>query len=249
MYECKSCMFVSHTKNHYSKHLQTRKHIDIVQINERFITEEKEIHVEEEDDGTEAAFEDDFFSVQLTPFLVKRAGYKQEVVQLWCMLAEEIIELINRRQLKEPELAHLEDIQIMFNQKVFDRFPDTKRKQKMHHNLHTEDNIRMHGVPTEYTTELIQQETVEEICHQRIQSFVFGNQTENNDGDVIYYFHNDQVKFGEIINISTTLIDISRMAKLEDEDRVFNCYKLRKSSDELSLAIDNVHGIVYVVSL
>ncbi|CAG2205253.1 unnamed protein product [Mytilus edulis] len=118
-------------------------------------------------------------------------------------------------------------------------------------------------------------QTVEEICHSRIQSFVFGNQTENNDGhssvkrshdglikksrgrtktgeklrkgDVIYYFNNDQVKFGEIMNISTTLIDISRMVKLDDEDRVFNCYKLRKSSDELSLAIDDVQGIVYVV--
>lgn len=54
-------MFVSHNKNHYSKHLKTRKHIDIVQINERFITEEKEIHEEEEVDGTEDAFEDDFF--------------------------------------------------------------------------------------------------------------------------------------------------------------------------------------------
>lgn len=49
------------------------------------------------------------------------------------------------------------------------------------------------------------------------------------------------------MNISTTLIDISRMVKLDDEDRVFNCYKLRKSSDELSLAIDDVQGIVYVV--
>ncbi|XP_063401568.1 uncharacterized protein LOC134685600 isoform X1 [Mytilus trossulus] len=263
--------------------------------------------------------------VQLAPFVVKRAGYEQEVVQLWCMLAE-IIQLINRRQLKESELAHLEDIQITFNQKVFDRFPETKRKQKMHHNLHTEDNIRMHGVPTEYTTEAGEswcgivkncqyitnhhnpnrdtayklthveeighimdngtwkvngkrvspaRQTVEEICHSRIQSFVFGNQTENNDGhssvkrshdglikksrgrtkngeklkkgDVIYYFNNDQVKFGEIMNISTTLIDISRMVKLDDEDRVFNCYKLRKSSDELSLAIDDVQGIVYVV--
>ncbi|XP_071157827.1 uncharacterized protein [Mytilus edulis] len=263
--------------------------------------------------------------VQLAPFVVKRAGYEQEVVQLWCMLAE-IIHLINRRQLKESELAHLEDIQITFNQKVFDRFPETKRKQKMHHNLHTEDNIRMHGVPTEYTTEAGEswcgivkncqyitnhhnpnrdtayklthveeighimdngtwkvngkrvspaRQTVEEICHSRIQSFVFGNQTENNDGhssvkrshdglikksrgrtkngeklkkgDVIYYFNNDQVKFGEIMNISTTLIDISRMVKLDDEDRVFNCYKLRKSSDELSLAIDDVQGIVYVV--
>lgn len=57
-------MFVSHNKNHYSKHLKTRKHIDIVQINERFITEEKEIHEEEEVDGTEDAFEDDFFRLQ-----------------------------------------------------------------------------------------------------------------------------------------------------------------------------------------
>ncbi|VDI58597.1 Hypothetical predicted protein [Mytilus galloprovincialis] len=213
--------------------------------------------------------------VQLAPFVVKRAGYEQEVVQLWCMLAE-IIELINRRQLKESELAHLEDIQIMFNQKVFDRFPETKRKQKMHHNLHTEDNIRMHGVPVEYTTEAGEswcgivkncqyitnhhnpnrdtayklthveyhmdngtwkvngkrvnpaRQTVQEICHSRIQSFVFGNQTENNDvtsESVGYSVDTDWTVF------SSAVFVVNRMTPVQpDKDRRISLLTVRDMS-------------------
>ncbi|CAG2221254.1 unnamed protein product [Mytilus edulis] len=99
MYECKSCMFVSHNKNHYSKHLQTRKHIDIVQINERFITEEKEIHEEEEVDGTEARSEDDFFPfanrLELLLYILRGSKYHnidQELFKYILYILQVVIE-------------------------------------------------------------------------------------------------------------------------------------------------------------
>lgn len=90
--------------------------------------------------------------VQLAPFIMVRAKFSKEIIELWCILSE-LIQLLNRRKLSESELSHIGDIQIAFNTKLYEQYPDTKRKQKIHHNLHTEEMIRQHGVPIGYTTE------------------------------------------------------------------------------------------------
>lgn len=73
-------------------------------------------------------------------------------IQLFSQLFFQLIQLLNRRKLSESELSHIGDIQIAFNTKLYEQYPDTKRKQKIHHNLHTEEMIRQHGVPIGYTT-------------------------------------------------------------------------------------------------
>ena len=64
----------------------------------------------------------------------------------------QLIQLINKLSLTESQLSHLGDVQIKFNEKLYENFPEATKKQKIHHNLHTEDLIRQHGVPIGYTT-------------------------------------------------------------------------------------------------
>ncbi|XP_052072087.1 uncharacterized protein LOC127710330 [Mytilus californianus] len=173
--------------------------------------------------------------VQLAPFTVHHAGFSKEIVKLWCLLSE-IVQLSNKMKLLESELTRLGDLQYQFNENIYKQFPETLKKQKIHHNLHTEQQIRLHGVPIGYTTETGEswcgivkhfqsitnhhnankdtalklahveevchiidsgtwfsngkrvqpaQQTIEEINHPRIQTFVMGNRTQKEDGRIL----------------------------------------------------------------
>ncbi|XP_063420996.1 uncharacterized protein LOC134706199 isoform X2 [Mytilus trossulus] len=257
--------------------------------------------------------------VQHAPFTVHHAGFSTEIVKLWCLLSE-IVQLSNKLAMQESELSRLGDLQYQFNQLIYQQFPDTLKKQKIHHCLHTEEQIRLHGVPIGYTTETGEswcgivkhlqsitnhhnanrdtamklahieeichiidngtwksngirvqpgKQTVDEINHPRVQSFVMGNkiQKENeqsigvkrlelgnrtvdnriklNSGDIVYFRLNEHISYGLIHQITSSNVTVVMMKEL-GEDAVFKCLKLGLTTTRQTLLHTLIEGTLFV---
>ncbi|XP_052080651.1 uncharacterized protein LOC127718640 [Mytilus californianus] len=224
--------------------------------------------------------------VQLAPFTVHHAGFSKEIVKLWCLLSE-IVQLSNKMKLLESELTRLGDLQYQFNENIYKQFPETLKKQKIHHNLHTEQQIRLHGVPIGYTTETGEswcgivkhfqsitnhhnankdtalklahveevchiidsgtwfsngkrvqpaQQTIEEINHPRIQTFVMGNRTQKEDEQIIGVKRNVGDEIRNMKRKDGSKLNIGEIVYLKLDDHInyaINDATLRQTSKNL----------------